>query len=845
MKLDRLDDLFHRGRELPPSEWEGFAERECVSDAAMRRTLLAMLRSEGEAFSWFEAAESELGLFWEGAAPESIGPYRVLRELGRGGMGTVYLCERDGEEFQQTVAVKCMRREGTEVLRRFLAERRILSRLEHPGIARLLDGGRSENGEPYIVMEYVPGKPLSEWPAEGRTLSEKLRLFLAVGEAVEYAHRNLIVHRDLKPANILVTATGQPKLLDFGIAKLLDVPESDATIPGGSPLTPHYAAPEQLQGGAITTLTDVYGLGALLFELLAGRRPSGPGDAPPPTVPRDLGHVIRKAMDSLPENRYPSVAALLGEIRSFQAGGPVQARGPGVLYRGSKFIRRHWIGVGFAASLLILSGVLAVQSRRLAHERDKAQQVSKLILGLFNVSDPDDARGRVVSAREVLDRSVPKLRTELASQPEVRADLLDLAGQIYHKLGEYERASPLLEEALQVRRQSQGPAHDDVAESLYQLGLLRLNRGDYAGAERDLRDVLAARSNSHPLSPVTKNYLALALLRRGKNDEAEALFREALTALRVRPESPELAEGLTGLGFVRFAKGSSAEAEALFREALEIRRRTLGSDHRAVAETLNNLGSVLSRQGRDKEAEPLQQEAINIFRKVYGDQHPKLATALNNLGLAYMGSGDDATAEPLLRESLSIRRARLGPDHPDLAQTLGNLGLLLQNRRAFAEAEQLSLEALAIRRKAFGPGGHTTIVQSLGNLGQLRQAQGRLREAEPLLREALAMSEKVSGPDHPNTANCHQNLAAALDQKGDPQAEAHYREALRVRRKVLPAGHPHIAYSLAGLGRWLIAHGRRDEGVVLLREALAIREKTLPPNHPLLIEVRAALDGKR
>jgi serine/threonine-protein kinase len=845
MRLERLDELFHRGRELEAAEWEAFAAVECGGDAELEATLLRMLRNAGKAYEWFEQAENSLGLFWEDAAPAAVGPYRILRELGRGGMGTVYLAERDGEEFQQTVAVKCMRREGAEVLRRFLAERRILSRLEHPGIARLLDGGRTETGEPYLVMEYVAGKPLAGWASEGRTQAEKLRLFLAVGEAVEYAHRNLVVHRDLKPGNILVTPDGQPKLLDFGIAKLLDVPGDEATLPGGSPLTPQYAAPEQIEGGPITTLTDVYGLGALLFELLTGRRPSGAGLTPPAGVDKDLGHIACKALEVRPEDRYRSVTAMLDDVRSYQAGGPVQARGRSLLYRGSKLVRKHWIGVVFGLTLLAVLAGLLVQSVRLEKERDKAQQVSRMMLDLFEVSDPDEARGKVVSAREVLDRSVPKLQTELANQPELRADLLDVAGQVYHKLGEYERAAPLLEEALAARRAALGNGHGEVADSLYQLGLLRLNRGDYAGAERDFRGALAVTARSHVPDRSIMNYLALTLLRRGKNEEAELLFREALAAMRDGPETAELAEGLTGLGFVRFAKGAHSEAEGLFREALAIRRRRLGNEHRAVAETLNNLASVLSRQGRDKESEPLQQEAIGIFRKVYGDQHPKLATALNNLGLVLMARGQEGRAEELLRESLAIRRVRLGAEHPDLAQTLGNLSLLLQNRRTFAEAEAMGLEALAIRRKAFGAAGHASLVQSLGNLGQLRQAQGRLREAEPMLREALAMSEQVSGKEHPVTASCRQNLAGALAEMGAGEAETQYREALRVRRAVLPAGHPHLAYTLSGLGRWLAAKGKREEGLALLREALAIREKALPAGHPLTAEVRRVLEEAR
>ncbi len=443
MKLERLDSLYHTAREMPAARWEEFLAVECAGEGELARTVLAMLRNEGEAFAWFEAAESSLGLFWEEVAPAQIGQYRVLRVLGRGGMGTVYLAEREGEEFRQTVAVKCMRREGAEVLRRFLVERRILSRLEHPGIARLLDGGRTEAGEPYFVMEYVDGEPLADWVAEGPALREKLRLFRLVGEAVEYAHRNLVVHRDLKPSNILVTADGQPKLLDFGIARLLD----ETAETGPAPLTPRYAAPEQRSGGAVTTLTDVYGLGELLHELLAGKGQAG--------VDRDLAQIVSKAMELRPEDRYRSVTELLDDLRAYEMGRPVQAHGVGWMYRASKYAQRHWIGVGFVVALLAASLGLWLQTVRLEQEGARARLAAHVVPELF----------AGLSVNEALERNLPVLRKRWESEPLVWADILEAGGHACAQAGERGRAKELFRESLAIRQRQLGAAHAEVLET--------------------------------------------------------------------------------------------------------------------------------------------------------------------------------------------------------------------------------------------------------------------------------------------------------------------------------------------------------------------------------------------
>jgi tetratricopeptide (TPR) repeat protein len=870
-RLARIEELFLAARERPEREWDGYLREVCSDDDDLRGEVLTMLRAQERAFSWFDGLESELARLTP-EEPEiqpslegkEVGRYRIVRELGRGGMGIVYLAER--LDFAQQAALKVIRggRESDETLRRFLAERQILSRLQHPGIARLIDGGSTPEGMPYFVLEYVDGVPLMEH-AKTLSVDARLELFLEVGDAVEYAHRNLVVHRDLKPANILVTGEGHPKLLDFGIAKLLEV-EEGATLTGVRPLTPEFAAPEQLKGEPVTTITDVYGLGMVLFELLSGKRPFAFRDRSwteleriilheeAPLVSRsggkglegDLDRICAKALEKEPARRYQSVHELLADVRRHQQGLPIAARGNNRLYRARKFVERNRVAVALGAAALLLTvgftATLALQSVRLAKERDKAQQVAELFVDLFSVADPDAAHGERITAREILDRGVGKVRHGLTGQDEVKSALLDVVGRVYHKLGLYDRAVPLMTDSLALRRKT---GEGDVAEGLQRLGQLRLDQGRYADAAKLLRESLDLRRRTlgarHRDTARSATFLALALLRQG-DAQAEPLFREAVATHRsLRPSSPlDLADSLTGLALYQNSKGAYSEAETLLREGLVLQRQALGNDHRLVAETLNNLGSTLSRLGRDKDSEPLQREALGILRRIYPDGHPKLATAANNLGLMLMASGNEAEAEGLFREALAIRRAKLPDGHPDLAQTLGNLGLLLQNRGALTEAEPLHLEALAIRRKAFGA-GHLAVVVSLGNLGQLEQARKNFAEAESLLREAADMARKTAGAKHPLTANCIQNLALLLAERNRAEAETLYREALALRRQILPAGHPHFAYTLLGLGEWLTDHGAAAQAEPILREAVEIRRKTLPPTHPLMAEAESAL----
>jgi eukaryotic-like serine/threonine-protein kinase len=504
-----------------------------------------------------------------------IGPYRALKELGRGGMGRVYLAARADEQYQKRVAIKVIKAEvdRDEVVSRFRRERQILASLDHPNISRFLDGGATEDGRPYVVMEYVEGRAIDQYcDRESLSIPERLKLFRQLCSAVEYAHRNLIVHRDIKPGNILVTADGVPKLLDFGIAKLVNPGLSgDGGTMTGLAMTPEYASPEQARGEPVTTISDVYSLGVLLYLLLTGHLPyrlktrqtldvlravceaepekpstavgrtedtggqaltaeevSRTREASPEQLRRrlsgDLDTILLMALRKEPARRYPSVEALSEDLRRYLEGLPIKARKATFSYRTGKFLRRNWAGAsGVAMVILLIVGFAVstlVQSRQLRTERNKASRVSSFLVDLFKVSNPSEARGNTVTAREILDKGAARIRRELKEEPEERATLMDTMGTVYDELGLYDEAEGLLRESLEIRTRVLGNENPDVATSLDGLAKVLYRKNDYDGAEARYREALAMRrkllGNEHPDVAETLNFLALVRDEKGR-----------------------------------------------------------------------------------------------------------------------------------------------------------------------------------------------------------------------------------------------------------------------------------------------------------------------------------------
>jgi len=802
-----------------------YLEAACSGDDGLRAEVDSLLSSEAILDDFIE--EPLFGLRGPVAEEWSeggrAGPYRVLREIGRGGMGSVYLAERADGDYEGQFALKVIRRgmDSEEVLRRFRSERRILTQLDHPQIARVFDGGTTADGRPYFVMEYVEGRPITEFcDAENLSIPQRLKIFLAVCSAVHFAHQNLVVHRDLKPANILVTRAGVPKLLDFGIAKLLDPDRTEpaVTVLERRPMTPLYSSPEQLWGRQVTTASDVYALGVLLYLLLTGRSPYGltppegeelfkavcqddpprpsavAGEAPAgqgsPGEPRllrrwlagDLDTIVLRAMHKDPQRRYASAEQLAADIRRHLEGLPVLARPDTAFYRLGKFARRHCLGVSFAAlallSVLAFSITVTKLWQQAVRERDRAEAVSHFLQEVFTVPDPGKSKGEEITAREVLDQGTERMSRDLQNQPELRATLMDTMALVYRNLGLFDSAFKLSEESLAIRRKIFGNDHLLVAASLQNLAVLRREMGDNAGAESLLSEALEIqrRKGATETAEHAKalNDLAALLEEKGDLNAAEAMYRESLMLKRklFGNEHEDVARGLNNLGRLFHAKKDYRGAERYYQESLAIRRRLLGAIHPEVATTLNNLAVLYEDQGDLARAEQIYREVLGMRRKLFGERHPRVARSLSNLASLLQVRKDFRGAEPLYREALSIADESLGLKHPERAVYLRNLASVLLDQGRAAEAEPLAREAVTVLLQVTPSSWRLADAESV--LGGCLVAQGRYAEAEPMLVGAYKTLAKDPSDGNRRAGEALIRVLALYKAWGKPERVAEY-----------------------------------------------------------------------
>jgi serine/threonine protein kinase/tetratricopeptide (TPR) repeat protein len=707
-------------------------------------------------------------------AGQTIGAYRLVSCIGRGGMGSIWLAERCDGRFEGRAAIKLlnvalMGRAGQE---RFRREGEILAKLTHPNIARLIDAGVSPTGHPYLVLEHVEGQRIDRYCDEhALDVEARLHLFLAVLEAVAHAHANLIVHRDLKPANVLVSVDAQVKLLDFGIAKLLEGDaESGTPMPaeasaltreGGGALTPEFAAPEQVIGGQVTTATDVYALGVLLYSLLSGQHPAGSNVRSPADLVRaivdteplklsdavispaerpdaleknaaarattparlrrrlqgDLDTIVARALKKTAPERYASVTALADDLRRSLNHEPISARPDSFSYRASKFIRRHIRGVVMSvAVVLLIAGMTGFYTSRLATERDrarleadKAAKVSELLTRLFSGADPyaRETQGEP-TVRGLLDVGAERVEKELIGQPELQTEMLTFIGRIYRRLGVYDKAQPLLEHAIAIGRPVFGADSFPVAQSLQELGVVLAEKGDYAAAGPALEQALGMRRRLQG------------------------------------PEHADVAITLVELGRVYQDQGSNARAEPLLRESLAIRRQALGDDHRETAVSLSGLAAVLRLNGDLAGAEALLQQCLANNRKTVGDDHANTFLTLNDIALVDAARGNDASAEAQLRSAVAAGRKALGNRHPNVAAALNNFARMLLRRGSYDEAVAALQEALNIAVPALGS-EHPLVGIYKINLASAYLARNEPAAAEPLLRHGLQIRQRAPG----------------------------------------------------------------------------------------------------
>jgi serine/threonine-protein kinase len=861
--LDRIDRVFDAAVELPLSEQASFVALACGDDHTLRAEVLDLLRlyrADGfldapvarVASSVIEAATA-IG----GPVPERIGPFRVMHEIGRGGMGRVFLGERADGQFEQQVAIKLIQHSAPGVLRRFADERRLLARLSHPGIARLFDGGITPAGLPYFVMELVEGEPIDRYCESHRlTVDERLELVAAVCDAVTYAHRHLIIHRDLKPSNILVTPDGRVKLLDFGIAKLLDPEQADDDAPRTElqAMTPEFAAPEQILGEPVSTATDVYSLGVLLYLLLSGERPYDVRGRTPAELQRiiceemppkpsskatalaqrrirgDLDLIVMTALQKEADRRYQSPAALAQDLKRFREGHTIVARADSVTYRLARFVGRHRVGVAIAGLLgLGFAGAASrehVLRARAQVEARKSAEVGGFLVKVFDVADPDgwsEPDGGRTTARELLDRGASRIDSTLADQPEVQAELRNVLGRVYTNLGLYARAAELLERSLAQRR-ALGEAADTSAATtrdLLGMALVRLDKLDEA--ESLLRRALTERrrvlGTMHVATATSMDNLATLLQKRMQPDEAEALYREALAIRQalLGDSAVEVANTLNNLGLIAGEKRDYAVAESLLQRAFEIKRRRLGEGHALTARTMQNLAQILQARGKSGQAEAYHRRALAAKRKALGDAHPSVAVSLNNLAnLLAEQPGRLDEAEVLAREALALDRTTFGETHSNVAVTLWNLSRILRFKGAFDEAETRMGELLAIHRALLGE-RHVRVALDLAAIGLLRLDRGDGAGAIAALRQSLARHREAAGDDDLNAVGTAGNLAHALAEYGFPVEAESLARAVLSRFDSTEAEHraPVIITKLT-LGKAVLAQGRSDEALTIL-----------------------------
>jgi serine/threonine-protein kinase len=866
---ERVKAVFAEAAELDGDARRAFLDAACAADAGVRAEVEALLTADAtpgpvDELGMLLARPGVARLVAGPKAGDRVGRYRVIRKVGEGGMGAVYEAERADPGLRQRVALKLVRIGfgDRDLLDRFLVERQILARLEHPNIARLLDGGLTDEGLPYYAMEYVEGTRIDRYAEAGALgLRARLGLFQRVCAAVQYAHQNLIVHRDLKPDNILVTADGTPKLLDFGIAKLLpSVTPADAearsdTRTAQRRLTPEYASPEQIRGEPIAPASDVYSLGVLLYVLLAGRSPyRTEGDLPheleriiceveperpsavvsgAPRVARaiagDLDTIVLKALRKDSALRYAMAGQLADDVGRYLDGLPVLARPDTLGYRARKFVRRHAGGVT-AAALVLLSlvgglGVAVRQGRVAARERDRArgetaksQQVAEFLVDLFEASDPNVALGEQVGALELLERGTERLRDDggLREQPDVRATMLHVTGRVFQKLGRYDRAGDLATQALELRTTTIGPASVEVAETLTLLGNIAYDRGDPDAAEDFHRQALVLNQGlldrTDPRLVASLKGLALAWQVQGKYHAADSVWTDLLQIERSRVGAPSapLAEILHNLGWARASQGDYGAAEASFREALAMRRSLTSDVHPEVAHTALGLASTLRGLGRLDEAEALVREALAIQTVVLGEGHPDLADVYLAMGGVLVSGGALDSAEASFRAGLSLLRAAVGEHDIRVGRILNDLGGVFERRGDLPGADSLYRHAWSVYGIQLGA-EHPFTAIVLANVASVARQRGDLAAAERIYTDVLATLRSSLGAEHVETAGMTARLGYVKMERGDyGGAERLLDSALAALTRQLPANHARVVRTLEALLTLYERWGRAD-----------------------------------
>ncbi len=870
--MSSLRHWFDAVMDLPEPAQRAWMDRHCV-DPMQRRNLEALLAAHARTEPMvFDTPVAALIDAWQGEDPvpvqawigQRIGAFRLLEPLGQGGMANVFLAEREDVDFHQRVAVKLLRRGLYSDLQQqlFRRERQTLAALAHPAIARLIDGGVTGQGVPYLVMDHVDGLPITRYALEhALTVGDRLRLLCDVCRAVDAAHRQLVVHCDLKPSNILVTADGTPRLLDFGIARLLDAAGADeggVTSPG---LTPGYAAPEQYTGGAVTTATDVHALGVLMQELLLGERP----DQVPPrmsdALKGDLATIAAKATAIDPADRYASAGDLADDLERYLRHAPIQARAQTPLYRASRFARRHRGGVAVAAVLAVtvlvsLSAALwqartaraaaaqtLAQAQLARNEAQRANAVRDLLVQLFENEVPTGPRSALPDTATLLQRGAERARTDLASTPALQVEMLVVIARIYDQMSRYDDARPLLADAVATARTL--PARDRAAlgMALSQQGQLAASEKDYPAALALLNEALVVQRGIDPQGlAAALTYHRRAIIH-SELDEHEAAIADHVAAItrqqaRLSPRDPRLIRSYGALGTAYTRAHQTELAVRWQRHALTQTRAAYGNEHPETSRRLSNFGMALMSTGQMAEAEAPLLEAVGIAHRIYRGPHADLAPRVHNLGSVYLALGRMDEAESLLRESISIERAIGRERAPGIGFALAKLSRIHELRGDLAGALTLAKEASAQSDKVLPPTHEQRLDAELRvmRLQLVAGLDGDLRE------QAIDLQQRADAQAEPylSATALYVRALAHARQGEDARAIAMIDEALKISARPRSFPHDLVAW-YATLARLHARSGDASAAARARRDGLAYAERMgIPSTHPARDALRSA-----
>jgi eukaryotic-like serine/threonine-protein kinase len=822
----KVKEIVGEALERDPAERDSFVDEACLQDADLRFEVESLLAAYSKAdefshHSWGKVPGTLL------AAPRTIGPYRLERELGAGGMGQVWLAEQT-EPVQRWIALKLIRSWFIDptVVQRFLLERQSLALMNHPFIAKVYEAGTTPGGQPYLAMEYVDGLPINQYCDDKKLgLRERLTIFLQVCEGVQHAHQKAIIHRDLKPSNILVTEVDgkpMPRIIDFGLAKAaVPILADDAlkTRVGSLMGTPGYMSPEQADSGFadVDTRADVYSLGVIFYELLTGflpfdtqrwkkmrldeilreineadpERPSAKvGGASRVSAtcralkPGQLAGMLRGDLDSIAlkilekdrDRRYGTASELAADIARYLEHRPVRARPANVAYRARKYVHRNRIGVAaFTGALALLIAFAATQTfqlQRIRRERDRADRVSQFVTGMFKVLDPGESRGNSITVREILDKAVRETGSQLQHDPVAKAQMLQVMGTAYQNLGLYPKAESLFRESSQIDESVVGREHPDTLASMTALGHNIAQQDRLKEAEqiqRNLRTIeTRVLGGDNRLTLLNSSDLSWTLESEGRLDEAERIAREVLDHQRrsFGNDDEDTRTTISRLAWVLLSKGHYPESEKLDRELLAVRQRTLGRDNPKTLLTMQELANVLTWRGENAEAEKLLREAVARQRTVLGPNHQNVAVTMSSLGIVLQHEKRYAEAQALYQEAGGIIERTLGPTNRGALLTKLNLATVQEQRGQFVGAEKSLQEVLTVQLRKYGR-DHPDTGLTLFDLAHIQYEKKRYAESASLYRQAADIYRRALGPNHPDTEDAVYNLACALSLGGE------------------------------------------------------------------------------